>query len=216
MKNIRSPQNLRRRVHRSASTGFSLVEIVVVVAIVALIFTFATPYTLAAIQSASISSAGDSLMLKLSQAQQRALTDNKPTGVDFFFYTKDGITGCHAIQLIRYDPATNQATSIEEPVYWGEGRVVLVQGALSPMFASNVPASSTGSATRAPFKDLEATFNRIIFYPNGSTNLRVPLRNAYLTLVSINNYKEELADAPPNYYTVQLDPVTGRAHSYRP
>jgi uncharacterized protein (TIGR02596 family) len=220
MKTIHSsPHPLNRRHGRfnhSGSPGFSLVEIVVVVALVALIFTFAAPYTLSAIQSASISTAGDTLMLKLSQAQQRAVTDTRPTGVDFFYYTKDGIKGCHAIQLIRYDASTNESTPLEEPVYWSDGRAVLVEGVLSPMFLDNLSPFSTGPAESEPFKNLEATFNRIIFYPNGSTNLRVPLRDAYLTLISIRNYQEELTDPPSNYYTVQLDPITGRAHSYRP
>lgn len=53
-------------------------------------------------------------------------------------------------------------------------------------------------------------------YPNGSTSLRVPLRTASLTLIPTKSYKADLSTAPPNYYTVQIDPVTGRGHSYRP
>jgi uncharacterized protein (TIGR02596 family) len=196
--------------------GFTLVEMVVVVAIAALIFTFATPYTLSAIQAASLSSAGDSLLHKLSLAQQRAVTQNKPVGVDLYFYDKDGIKGCHAMQLISWEPTTGVATPLEPPAYWSEGRAILVDGELSPMFTGKLAVTDTGAVIQPPFKDLEATFKRIIFYPNGSTSLRVPLRNAYVTLVSIQNYQEEMSAPPPNYYTVQIDPVTGRARSYRP
>lgn len=213
---LSSFQNHRRRFPRRAAAAFSLVEIVVVVAIVALLFSVAAPYTLSAIQSASLTSAGDTLMQKLSLAQQKASTENRPVAVEFYYYSKDGMQGCHAIQLVSYNPATNVATPLEQPTYWSEGRAVLLDGPLSPMFSSGTNVSTTGTATQNPFKQLNATFYRVIFYPNGTTSLKVPLRTAYLTLVSVKNYQPSLATPPPNYYTVQIDPVTGRGHSYRP
>nr|WP_294401278.1 Verru_Chthon cassette protein D [Prosthecobacter sp.] len=205
-----------RRDSHHAPAGFSLVEMVIVVAIVTMLIALATPYTLAALQSANLTSAGDTLMQKLAMAQQRSLTENRPVGLDFYYYTEDDIKGCHAIQMISYNPATNQATQLEPPVYFNKQSVVLVEGALSPMFSTNQTATSTGPATWNPFQTLGATFYRVIFYPNGTTSLRTPLRTAYLTLISTKNFKPDISTAPPNYYTVQLDPVTGRGHSYRP
>ncbi|WP_395748505.1 Verru_Chthon cassette protein D [Prosthecobacter sp.] len=196
--------------------AFSMVEMIVVVAIVSMLFAVAAPYTFSVIQAASLSSSGDTLMQKISQAQQRATSENRPIGLDFFYYSKDEIQGCHAIQLVSYDAAANMATPIEPPVYWSEGRVVLLEGVLSPMFSTNVQPIYTGAAAQEPFKKLGATFYRVVFYPDGSTNLRIPLRTAYLTLVATKNYQKDLATPPPNYYTVQIDPVTGRGHSYRP
>lgn len=201
--------------HRSR-LAFTLVELVIVVALVSMLFVVAAPYTMGALQAASLTSAGDTLMQKLAQAQQRASTENRPIALDFYYYTLDGIPGCHAIQMVSYDPATNVDTPLEPPVFWSEGRAVLIDGALSPMFATNVLPATTGPATREPFKKLEATFRRVILYPNGSTSLRIPLREAYLTIISTKNYQKDLATPPPNYYTVQIDPVTGRGHSYRP
>ncbi|WP_395736856.1 Verru_Chthon cassette protein D [Prosthecobacter sp.] len=198
------------------SRAFSLVEMIVVVAIVTMLFAVAAPYTFSVIQSASLSSAGDTLMQKISQAQQRASSENRPIGLDFFYYNQDEIKACHAIQLVSYDAASNVATPLEPPVYWSEGRVVLLEGALSPMFSTNVQPINTGLAAQEPFKKLGATFYRVVFYPDGSTSLKIPLRTAYLTLVGVKNYKQDLATAPANYYTVQIDPVTGRGHSYRP
>ena len=201
---------------RTAVHAFTLVEMVTVVAVVTMMFSVAAPYTMGVLRSASLTSAGDTLMQKISQAQQRATTENRPVGLDFFYYNKDEIKGCHAIQLISYNPANNQTTALEPAVYWSEGRSVLVEGAISPMFSTNVMATSTGPATQEPFKGLDATYKRVLFYPNGSTSLRVPLRLAYVTLISIQNYQKDMEDPPPNYYTVQIDPVTGRGHSYRP
>ena len=155
-------------------------------------------------------------MQKLALAQQRSLTENRPVGLDFYYYTEDNVQGCHAIQMISYNPATNQVTQLEPPVYWNKQSVVIVEGALSPMFSTNQTPLSTGQATQNPFKSLNATYYRVIFYPNGSTSLRVPLRTAYLTLISTKSYQADLSKVPADYYTVQIDPVTGRGHSYRP
>lgn len=193
-----------------------MVELVIVVAIMVMLIAVATPYTLGALQSANLTSAGDTLMQKLAMAQQRSLTENRPVGLDFYYYSEDNVQGCHAIQMISYNPATNQVTQLEPPVYWNKLSVVIVEGALSPMFSTNQTPLSTGQATQNPFKSLNATYYRVIFYPNGSTSLRVPLRTAYLTLISTKSYKADLSKAPPDYYTVQIDPVTGRGHSYRP
>jgi uncharacterized protein (TIGR02596 family) len=206
----------RKAASPPAPTGFSLVEMIIVLAIVTMLIAVATPYTLGALQAANLSSAGDTLMQKISLVQQRALTKNEPVGLDFYYYTKDDVKACHAIQMISYDPATNQAVPLEPPVYLAAQSALLVEGALSPMFSTNQTAVSTGPALLSPFQKLGATFHRVIFYPNGSTSLRVPLRTAYLTLISAKDYKKDLTTPPPNYYTVQIDPVTGRGHSYRP
>lgn len=196
-------------------SAFSLIEMMVVLAIVSAALALGTPYVFSTIQAASLTSAGDMLMQKISQAQQRALTQNKVVALEFYFYDKDGINACHGLRMVGVDTATNAITPLEEPVYWGDGRVVLVNGELSPLFA-NTPPADTGSAVDEPFKNLEATFHRVRFYPAGSTSLTMPLRQAYVTLVGSNKYREEMTEPPPNYYTVQIDPVAGRSRSYRP
>jgi len=217
MKTFFPVQHSSTRLSRhSHPAGFSLVELVIVVAILVMLIAVGMPYTLGALQSANLTSAGDTLMQKLAMAQQRSLTENRPVGLDFYYYTEDNVQGCHAIQMISYNPATNQVTQLEPPVYWNKKSVVIVEGALSPMFSTNQTPVSTGQAAQNPFKSLNATYYRVIFYPNGSTSLRVPLRTAYLTLISTKSYKADLSTAPPDYYTVQIDPVTGRGHSYRP
>lgn len=195
--------------------GFTLIELVVVLAIAGLIFAFGTPYAFSAMQAASLTSVGDTVVQKISQAQQRAVTENRVTALQFYFYEKEGINACHAIQLVSVDPASHAVTALEEPVYWSDGRVLVIDGPLSPLFAS-IPAADSGGATQEPFASLGATFRRVRFYPGGGTSLTTPLRQSYLTLVNSNKFKEGMTAPPPNYYTIQIDPVAGRSRSYRP
>lgn len=206
------PLFLRQTRHLRA---FTLVELVVVLAIAGLLFAFGTPYAFSAMQAASLTSVGDTVMQKISQAQQRAVTENRVTALQFYFYEKEGVNACHAIQLVSVDPATNVVTTLEEPVYWSDGRVLVLDGPLSPLFAS-IPAADAGQATEEPFISLEATVCRVRFYPSGGTSLTTPLRQSYLTLVNSNKFKEGMSTPPPNYYTIQIDPIAGRSRSYRP
>lgn len=195
--------------------AFTLVELVVVLAIAGLLFAFGTPYAFSAMQAASLTSVGDTVMQKISQAQQRAITENRVTALQFYFYEKEGISACHAVQLVSVDPATNAVSALEEPVYWSDGRVLVLNGPLSPLFAS-IPAADAGAATQEPFIGLEATVRRVRFYPGGGTSLTTPLRQSYLTLVNSNKFQEGMTEPPSNYYTIQIDPVAGRSRSYRP
>lgn len=206
---------MKTHTHKNRQHGFTIVELIIVVAIASMLLAFSTPYVLSSLQATSLTSSGDMLMHKISQAQQRALTENRPVALQFYFYDKEGIEACHAVQLVSVDPVTNVAASLEEPVYWSEGRTVLVSGDLSPVFAEIAPADK-GEAEFEPFSSRGATFFRVRFYPGGSTSLSVPLRQAYVTLVGSNNYQEEMSEPPSNYYTVQIDPVAGRVRSYRP
>lgn len=205
------PCSLRHRFR----AAFTLVEVVVVLAIVSLILAFGTPYAFSAMQASSLASVGNTVMQKISQAQMRAVTENRVVALQFYFYEKEGIKACHAAQMVAVDPRTNAVTALEPPVYWSDGRVVLLNGPLSPLFA-NTPAADTGEAAEEPFKGFSATFHRVRFYPGGSTSLAVPLRQSYFTFISSNRFREDLTTPPPNYYTIQVDPVAGRSRAYRP
>ena len=201
-------QHARRR-------AFSLLEMVVVVAIMGILLALATPYALATLRSTSLTSVGDLLMQKIGQAQMRAVTENRVVALQFYFYEREGVKGCHAVQVVTVDPATNVAIALEDPVFWSDGRAVLLEGPLSPLFSAT-PAADTGEAKDGPFASLSARMHRIRFYPNGGTSLGVPLRQAYLTFINSERYREGASDPPPNYYTIQIDPVAGRARAYRP
>lgn len=196
-------------------SGFTLIELVVVLAIAGLIFAFGTPYAFSSMQAASLTSVGDTVMQKISQAQQRAVSENRVVALQFYFYEREGIKACHAMQMVAVDPATNAVMSLEEPVYWSDGRVLILNGPLSPLFA-NIPAADAGDATLEPFASQQATFSRVRFYPGGGTSLAIPLRQAYLTLINSNKFQEDMAEPPRNYYTIQIDPIAGRSRSYRP
>ena len=114
---------------------------------------------------------------------------------------------------------TRLVTALRSAVVIDEAKLRLILAALlakGHVLLEDVPGIGKTLVAKALARSVHATFKRILFYPNGSTNVSVPLREAYVTLVGVNGQAIDTSKPPPNFYTIQIDPVTGRAKAYRP
>jgi len=206
--------NLPRTHHRQLA-AFTLIEMIVVMTLIAMLVGIAAPFVASSMQASRLTAAGDAVLFRLSTAQQTAVSENRPVEFRIYFYKEGATQGGHACQLGYYDSVTGKSTAIEAPEYFGENSVVLLEDGNSPLFFKGAQTALTsGNAEASPFKELNASYRRIVFYPNGSTNISLPLRDAYITLVGSSSSAS--GQLPPNYYIVQIDPVTGRSKAYRP
>lgn len=202
----------------SAPGGFTMVEIMVVVVIVSALVALMTPPLVSVMEANRLSQSGQGLLFRLSMARQMALTENKPLEIRFFRYAdENGAEGFHAAQLFFFDEAKNRLDAVEVPFYFSTG-VMISDSALSPLLAGTgqTAAEEMPPAEREPFKSLGAHYRKIIFYPNASTNITLPLREAYLTLCNTRATVVDATKPPPNFYTIQIDPVNGTTRTYRP
>ncbi|SKA88719.1 Verru_Chthon cassette protein D [Prosthecobacter debontii] len=200
------------------AAAFTLLEVMVVVVILSLLLALLTPPLISVMESNRLTQSGQSLLFRVSMAQQLALTENRPVEMRFFNYADDnGVKGFHAAQLFFFDETDNVLNAIESPLYFNQG-VMISDSAISPLIASSSEKGSSESlpAEREPFKSRSATYKKIVFYPNGSTSINLPLRDAYATLCSTRATVADASSPPQNYYTIQIDPVNGNAKSYRP
>lgn len=200
---------------KAVASAFTLVEMMVVVVIVGLLLALATPGISQALAANRLTDAGEGLLFKVSLAQQLAVTENRPVELRLYKYTADGVDSFHAYQLFFQNQSGGVSTALENPTYLGEGSVVLATGSLSPLIAALNSGAQT-VAQEEPFKSRSASYQSMVFYPNGATSINLPLRQSYLTLVQSADLGGEAGSAPANYYTLQIDPVTGRGRSYRP
>lgn len=202
---------------RRSVWGFTLLELLVVIAIIGLLLAVATPFLMGSIASSRLTMAGTNLAHRMSLAQQEAAARNQPVEMRFFLYEHEGERQIRAYQIFVQEKqglAEPNWVALGNPEYLGDGEVVIVEGTLSPLFTGS---ALSVTAEMEPFasKPGNPQYYPIRFAADGSTQLKLALARSYFTLV-LENTLPVTAQAPPNYYTIQLDPVTGRSRSYRP
>lgn len=200
--------------------AFTLIEMITVITIVAALMAIATPYLVDTMQANRLTSTGEALMFRIARIQQIVVTTGRPAELRFYRFEYEGVVGYHAYQLFAHSESSGQLTAVENPVYLKGDNIAFVEGQLSPLLDQAAHGTTTGAwprpAVDEPFKSMSAQYLRIAFYPDGSTSLTVPLRSSYITLAGDLEASNGSSTPPPNFYTIQIDPVTGRAKSYRP
>lgn len=223
-------------------SAFSLIEMLVVVTIIVIMLAFTTPALMGTLQASKLSSAGESMVGALSEAQQMAFTQNVPVEVRFFslpdeMNPSNATTQYRAYQLFKIlivSSATSSGTISESLVSMGnlikipDGIALVKDDDLSPALSgdgfddkragSNV--GYTGVAT--------AKYNALRFMPDGScrkvgtttsglTALTYQtLPQSYMTITTDNGAAITVSKLPKNFFTIQIDPFTGKSRTYRP
>lgn len=225
------------------SSAFTLVELLTVVGIIALLIALATPTLVDVIRSTRLSSAGDSLLNRLSLAQQEAIARSKEVEVRFYRYAdpssdRPSTELFYAYQVVE-TPSGQDPRAISEPYYLDSGIVLAPDPQLSPLLESTA-VQQIGQLTKqfvfvpgSGGSGDSVSYSALRYYPDGSCRLLTsstpgttatatalaftvpPLADSFLTLVE-NQYVESQTIPPPNYYCIQVDAYTGKARIYRP
>lgn len=217
------------------SSGFSLIEMLIVMSVLGILFAVAAPNLFTLMQATSLSSEGSLVRNKLTHAQQLALSSNSDVEVRFFKMADPGAAELteeyRGFQFYQFDERgrlepVSKFFRIKPPVVISEQFSTL----LNP--GGNVDADGQRHGFLSPNKGnsevplgdrlVKADYMAFRFRPDGSTDL--PGRSGtadayqggdtwYLTLLQGTNAGGNL---PPNYYSVQLDPFNGRVGVFRP
>lgn len=232
-------------VRGKVAQAFTLIEMLVVVTIIVLLLAFSTPALMRTMQSSRLASTGDSLMGAISEAQQLAFAQNVPVEIRFFSYNGDFSDNpqFRAYQLFKIVVATQgtgvAAQSKESTVPAGnliklsEGIIIASDTLLSPGISGNgVDDVKDGDVKPGYSGVAQATYNAIRFMPDGScrkvgatvTQGGVTLAGltfqtlpqSFVTVTYDIGAKVTEENLPKNFYTIQIDPFTGKARSYKP
>ena len=222
---------------KNSRSGFSLIEMLIVLSVLGVLFAIAAPNLFSLMQASSLSSEGNLLRNKLTQAQQLALSKNNDVEVRFFKMADPGAAELEAefraFQFFQYDEKgqlnpVSKFFRISAPVIISAENSTLLKekgnqddGAQDYGFM----APSSGSAEIPIGSRVETTeYVAFRFRPDGSTDL--PGRSGssdayeggdtwYLTLIQGTDPVDSTG-LPANYYTIQLDPFNGRLAIFRP
>lgn len=178
--------------------GFSLIELLAVVAVLGILLVLVTPAFNSIATSSSITQATNLISGQIELARQLAAVRNRTIELRFLKKTDEPFS---ALQL--WWPSLDQPA--EKPVVLPQG--ILLNESLSPWLAT----MGNGTVPVGAWK--EATYRSFSIRPSGalvSPPAAADRKNLYLTISA----REEAT--PSNYATIQVNPDTSRPILYRP
>ncbi|MCB1210075.1 MAG: Verru_Chthon cassette protein D [Verrucomicrobiales bacterium] len=222
--------------------GFTLIEMLVVLAIMAMMIAIVTPAFIGVIRSTQMTSTGDAIVNAVNMAQQEAIASNLPVELRFYTWEENGGSrnadveqNYHAYQVVRLGKVGQrtlstgsntdyaQVEAVADPVVMDSGIVVMKNKQYSPLLQSQFKEGQN-LFTRA-----DADYSAIRFYPDGSVKTPKTAANGGSVEAGVvpPNLPESyftVADAREaggsgdlkNFYCIQIDPYTAKSRVYRP
>lgn len=194
-----------------------MVELLLVMVVLSVLLLFTMPSLVNTTGGSRLTIAGDLLLNALSEAQQKAVASDAEVEVRFYENAEPSSWG-GVRELSSFQVFTLAATGEdgEQPRFvpssgltkLPEGVVISHKDDITSLLQRPWKEQAPIDLSEKPKRYLE-----IRFLPDGSTNL-FSGQLWFVTLVA--DTSEEQTEIPRNYYTIQLDPVTGRLRAFRP
>ncbi len=206
--------------------GFTLIEMLVVMAIIAIVTAMVVPAATSMMMASRLTGATDQVVGLISRARQTAIAKNHTVEVRFYQFGDPELPGesvtnpssgrYRAMQVFEYreNGAASAVTKVER---LPDGIIIDSNPILSTLFDPAQKKKFT--TTLDPIVDLPrgvgTNYNCMAFQftPGGTTKLA--MKNWYVTLHKSTD-GDGLATAPSNYAAVQIEFATGTVKAYRP
>jgi len=231
---------------RSKRGGFTLVELITVITIIAILFALGVGITSSTTQGTALTAAGETLYGKLIEVQQRAIASNSPVDVIFYTYADEfGVSEVRGVGFFEQVPvvqptggvvvtlkkaANDHVLTAPMVISSGEGNSKKLSTLVDPSSGGGL-IDPAAQPTPDPFleddafapaaNDAARTYTGFRFLPDGSTTLSpttVANDQWHLTIVRSNpgGATNLETSAPSNYFCIRVDPHTGRLERWRP
>lgn len=195
--------------HLRKPAGFTLLEILVVVAIVLIMMTLTLPTINSVITGHRISDTGARLAALIERARTHATVSQRIVGVRFFQGTDSG--EFTAVALVEMTPDSDRSlatNALSRPFHVPESLI------LSQAHSSLLSADSSAGSGNSILSGQEARpYRDFLIFPDGSTSLTNFTPNPYLAVLS--RHDSDSGNEPVNPLILSIDPVTCRVTTHR-
>jgi len=224
-------RKMRMKTNNNRKRGFSLIEMMLVLAVVGLLMAFAAPNLFSLITANTLTSEGTLLRNQLTLGQQKAVSKSADVEVRFFKLANLSAARTEptfsAFQLFQYSEygrliPVSAFFRIRTPVAINEGLSTLLQPGIgstkedkkfgydSPRAGVyDAPTGKGGAPSPTPYVSFR-------FRPDGGTDLPAKAGGDtwYLTLVQGEGAADSME--PSNYVCLQVNPHNGQIEEFRP
>ncbi len=229
MKTTFTRPNLRR------ARAFTLVEILVVLAIIAMLLFMTVPGLTDVLKGSKLTGTADQIITDMGIARQTAIKENVPVEVRFYKYRNPDAKNqerfsayqCYRLRQDLNTPSDYTADRVAVPVFEKvhtipQGVVIVDAKQWSPVITDD-GMHQDRERVRGLIpgeRDTECTYFSFIITPEGETSLeRSGAKQWYMTLVTETEYQkasDPVAIKPNNFITLQIDPFTANVRRYQP
>jgi uncharacterized protein (TIGR02596 family) len=203
-------------IHRGASNGFTLVELLTVMTII-VILTALTVWGYRGISTAlSLSAASQAVTSELTMARQTALALNE--NVEIRFYQYPDCTG--ATTTVEYQAMQSfsskdngMSTPLDKITFFPPNIMISASSTYSSPLGSTTatPAVASDPAIQVNGVGHSYSYVSASFTSNGTLDPQVAS-----WFVTVLEKKYAAGGSPVNFTTITVDPLNGRIHQFRP